>query len=93
MRIREGRTKIVTIETPEHRHNRGRTQSERMRLDAADYAYVDELEAKLSSSEVEAFRALLWEERREAGVRGAADKALSRLIALPVGLVRPSWRR
>ena len=83
----------MTIETVEHRHARGRTQAERMRLDAADYAYVAELEAKLSSSEVEAFRALLWLERREAGVRGAADKALARLVAIPVGLVRPSWRR
>jgi hypothetical protein len=83
----------MTTETSEHRHARGRTLSERMGLDAADYAYVDSLEAKLSSSEVEAFRALFWPERREAGVRGAADKALARLVAVRAGLARPSWRR
>jgi hypothetical protein len=83
----------MTTETSEHRHARGRTLSERMGLDAADYAYVDSLEAKLSSSEVEAFRALFWPEREKAGVRGAADNALASLVALPVGLVKPSWRR
>ena len=82
------------IETPEQRHHRGAKRAAILEPCAADYAYVAEVERKLTSSEKAKFRGLYFEARRDAGVRPAADLALSALMASWTdGLVKPSWRR
>lgn len=67
--------------------------------DLGDLAYLRGIEATLTEAQLEAFHALLFapEYRGDAGIRGAADKAVRELRrrvgeSIAKGVVKDSWR-